>query len=369
MKKTCGIVFSLAALLWSFPLFAGKRVLVMTGGGFNTAEFLGMLDGVRAAGWEPDYIVTACGSSLATAIAGEYPTAQAQREFVNSETYRHILASAQIRYQPTEVATRMAGLFTLKPLEIPDVFRTYLMDIPASLLDLDFRKDFPVTGPRLVMVASRALFGESDAGQIRDPQRKLFQEVFFTDPETSRRLEGMTSPLSTATPTSAIESEVEVKTHASTIEAARASITDPYYVAPFYLDHDYYFTGAVDIYPLEVARRLGDDIVMAYGGPYSSVEEQVIRIVYGYDNNKRLGQTIRQPVSHWIDTTDVGTLYDRAGLNPEMSIFVVKNGIPNDLAQYQDRVRQQWEYGYQRGREAIQTPLNSVQHIRKPYRG
>src|SRR4051812_2247043 len=89
-----------------FILFLGpssdakyKRAMVFSGGGFQTAMFLGMLEGVESLGVHPDVFVASCGGSLAAAIAHVYPDSGDRRKLLESEEFHDFLLSIEFTDQ------------------------------------------------------------------------------------------------------------------------------------------------------------------------------------------------------------------------------------------------------------------------------
>lgn len=70
-----------------------NRVLVLTGGSLEFGTYLGVLRGLQKEGWEPDLIVTTCGSSMVAALIQSYPTAQdAEDAFFHATFTKHSMA-------------------------------------------------------------------------------------------------------------------------------------------------------------------------------------------------------------------------------------------------------------------------------------
>ena len=70
--------------------------------------------------------------------------------------------------------------------------------------------------------------------------------------------------------------------------------------------------------------------------------------------------------SHWIDITDLRTFNERYGFDPYLDLPAsgIVSGFPDTYDRYLTNVRQLWQYGIARMREALQTAKNSKVHIR-----
>src|SRR4051794_34557702 len=76
-----------------------KTALTFSGGGFQTAMFLGMLEGVENQGVHPDVLVSTCGGALAAAIAHVYPHSSDRKKLIESEEFHQFLLSVELTDQ------------------------------------------------------------------------------------------------------------------------------------------------------------------------------------------------------------------------------------------------------------------------------
>ena len=347
-----------------------ERALVFPGGGFQFAMFLGMLEGLESHGERPDVIIGACGGAVAAAIATTIARSAERRAFIESEDFFRILRSATM--EKARLASVLAKLWHLNWRRwsgdgLPNVFTGTLVHLPPQLPLPELDRPFGASGIRAVIVAARVGFQPKDVGAPRDG-RKLYRQVFFTDPDTGLSLRDLESPIARLFPDSAVQVPTEVLPDQRPGVAARLSIADPFYLNPVPLDDGYYYlTGAIDLYPLETAQGLAKKIWMPFPSGFKTFPEQkAIQNTFDYDNNRRLQYVTSGFAARWIDISDVGGLYAEHGFDPRFDVWSlsVKTGVPESYEVYRRSVRAQWEYGRQRAIEALREPENGKRHIR-----
>ena len=358
-----------------------ERALIFSGGAFNTATLLGTLEGARQMDRNPDVLISTCGGSIAAAIAYFIPDSAGQKRFLKSPAFHRLLRSVTM----TDYATAggVAELVTSMKIDaardvIPDIFREYLMNMPTG---------FPLDGPferrdlSIIMVGARLDYGPYAAGHKR-AGGKLYNEVFFTDPETAQLIDGMPSPIAAQFPNSAVSTRTTAITRYSVAQALRASISDMFYMTPQKLDDDYYITGAIDNYPIELAHQAANEVIATFREPFAFHEQAAVAATFRYDMNARIRHYHAQYADYWIDFSD--RLKKIQNLGPVIGfdvqdpwLFAVaplvglsesvhfKMGTPEDLAEYARMVDVQWEYARARTVEALKRPmLDDQRHIR-----
>lgn len=346
------------------------RVLVFPGGGFQFAMFLGMLDALESQGRRPDVVIGTCGGGIAAAIATAIPTSAERRALVESEEFFRLLG--RVKMGNTSLFSALARVWYMHRIgwfsdSLPNIFTETLLSVPPELSLPALDRPFASSGMRAVIIAARLAFGPSDAGKPRRG-RKVYRQVYFTDPDTAQLLRGLQSPIAQLYPDSAVELETAVDERQLPMVAARLGVTDPYYVNPIALaDGQYYLTGAIDIQPLETAHRLGREVFIPFSaGSGRSVERRAFLSTFQYDFNVRLRHGTSGQATYWIDTSDSAMMHDEYGFDPRLDVFSlsVKMRIPERFEEYRQKIRGQWEYGWQRAMEALGRPENSKAHIR-----
>ncbi len=345
---------------------AFRRVVVFSGGGFNSPVFLGMLEGLEESGWKSDVIISTCGSSISAAIAGAFPTSEMRKEFVKSEAFHRLLSTLKMGEVASslQLVPSMAEFMTRPEGKVPDIFSKHILLVPSvfSLPELD--RPFSSEGSRIVMVGAKIAFDEKEIGKDRNG-RKLYQQMFLTDEKTAECLRNIDAPIATSFPKSAIQKKTDVLTTCRLSQAARASISDPFYMPPAKIGKDAYLAGSVDLYPLETGKLLGSEVLMCYSAPFDAVEQKALLLSFSYDNHERLRQVNDMEATHWIDISDSDSEWPKIGLNPKKQYGIsLVNGVPTSRKDYLENVDKLWSYGKERAKEALRTPRNSKLHIR-----
>src|SRR6185437_10891358 len=70
---------------------------------------------------------------------------------------------------------------------------------------------------------------------------------------------------------------------------------------------------------------------------------------------------------YWVDLSDFSKFNSKNGLNPALSLlkFKLQSRVPSTYAEYVKRVEIEWNYGRERGAEAMtMTEKNDKAHIR-----
>ena len=335
-----------------------RRCMVLAGGGFRFGIYLGMYAAARDAGRKPDVLLASCGGAIAAAIIQALPGDDQRLHWLGSlEMYRFWcgLQSAPQASLATTLAQAARRKLSRRPApHIPDLFNDYLFDVPAQL-------PLPPTAPNpeldVAIMGGKLLFGPDEVGQLRG-QRKLFEQTVLCNARAAALLDGMPSPFeSPVWGSHAVAAGVVTDSSMSVAEAARLSITDFYYFACHRHGTDRYIGGVVDLFPLEAAHRLADEVMIEFKESFDQVFSiPAWRTVLGLDGNQRLRHVNSQPADVWFDTSDVSSALARQQV--QKKIDWRRNRItlaaPESHAIYKQYMQDQWDYGYQRGREALE---------------
>jgi len=371
-----------------------ERAVVLSGGGLNIFRYLGWLEGIELGGKPADVMIGTCGASLAIAVANALPDHQDRLDYVLSRDFFELINSAKIRngekfWSPSNVLNLLFFYFGKLWIQgelrmFPDIFDWYIVDAPQGYslpeLDIPFNRDRSRISS--VIVAARPMFGPEEVSVTTSWKRHRYREVYFTDPETARLLEGFDSPtagVDTWFRKSRVLSETEVIVDATVAQAARASIADPYLVNPAIIDGEYFITGAVDLHPLELAYQIADEVVMNYAPPFSrSIEIQGIYDTFGFDANYRLRTVNDHHADYWVDNTfsddEDEVFVETVRVDNPLRVLIgdihaLSYGFA-DYEEYRQIVLRDWQLGVVRGYEAVtQGEPNAKGHIRKMERG
>ena len=126
-------------------------------------------------------------------------------------------------------------------------------------------------------------------------------------------------------------------------------------------------SGAIDLYPLNVAQSLAYTVLMPFSSGFDTIEGHGYYSAYRYEINDQLRHVTSKQATHWIDFSDQDEIYAQYGFNPRpnWAMLKIQSQLPDNYDEYVERVRQLWQYGRERMREALQTEQNSKAHIRK----
>jgi hypothetical protein len=367
--------------------------LVVSGENINTPLFIGILDGLEAQGKKVDVIVASCGGSLAAALAQAVPDRDERLRFLTSREYHAKLLGIQMddpslfAFAKRLLAMRGQASQQRKRIPegqrwVPDVFSYSLLHLDESFLslpELGGGKNFsPTAKYRAVIVAAQVLFPSADSGAFAPAEKKLFRETFFTDVDTASYLEGLPSFVGENDPASSLAPDTQVYTQLTLAEAARASITDPLLVNPPSLRGAYYLTGAVNIDPINVAKRLAREVVARYPTAYdSAIEQPALMAAFAFDGNAIREKALAQDVDYWVDGT---AGFPSMALGPQPNIlgalkhfnpgrtYKFGSKVPATYEDFVKLVREQYEAGFRSAQEALRASRGDVSHIKKPLR-
>jgi hypothetical protein len=367
--KLLGIVLSLGLVLQAAVVTAKpfKRVLVISGGGVNPGAALGMIAGVMEKGWRPDLIIATCGAGLGTAIFNSEPNIRDSYDVLTSWNFYKGLNEVVVQ-NPNGIAMMEKLKLAKNTFVYPDIFEGTLLhaplDLPYMLRNMEFNRD--PAKPKLVIVSARAFFGPHQVGQRRSYE-PMFQQVYFTDPETAQHIDGWTLPKAKSYPFTTLMPQTLTVSNHSAVTAMRAGIADPFLLNPSVVDGYYHFTGAVDLFPLDLATTLGDEVLATYPASlFLDYEDTAVKAGFGFKQTTRALEAIQHKDVKWIDISGA----DDLSFNPKLVVVVMKSGIPSDYTQFKLGVAKQWNFGRDRANEAINVApgkLTNVRyHLRKP---
>ena len=337
--------------------------MVLAGGGFRFGAYLGMHAAACDAGKRPDILLASCGGAIAAAIIHALPDESSRKQWLCSQQmydycrrsrstphaalYRVLLRAAQRRFNK-----RLAPV-------IPDIFAEYLFEPPAIAIPLP--PVVPFAGqPALAIVGAKVLFTPSEVGKARGTQ-KLFAETIFASAHAHNLLEQQPVAVSQGTClNSAIASQLnleDIYPLASTVLISTADVV--YFPTVSHLGQRY-SGGAIDLFPIEIAKQLATEIIMELKGPLDqNFAQPAWRSVYGIDGNARLAQ-VQENCSNvgadiWIDTRDIRQKLRTEQVQKKLDW---RNGrirlvAPKTHTEFVAQMQAQWQYGYQCGSAAF----------------
>lgn len=352
------------------PFAKYRRCLVLAGGGMRFAYYLGVHAAAESCGRRPDLLLATCGGAMAAAVIAALPDADARRDWVAEPAmYRFLCAiESTRRAQPWHalVGAARRWLDRTAARRIPDPFDDYLFELPADLPLPSAAQ--PTSAPALAIVGARLLFAPYDAGHARGA-RRLFAQVVFGPAHMARLLDGMAAPA--ADPRwshGAVAPVLETNSTMPLADAVRISVADMFYFRSHAHGGHHYSGGVIDLFPIELARRLADEVIMERKAPFDPwFALPALRTVLGIDGAARLDHVHLQQADAWIDTRAVKRDLRHRGIGKRIDwrIAVHRSRIVLDVpathAAYAAQVRAQWDYGYRQGLAALACTGGSVQ--------
>lgn len=336
-----------------------KRAVLFSGGGTRYGIYLGMYAALQDLKLTPDLIVATCGGSIAATIISALPTPREQKEYLQSEELYQFVKQTQLTKQKSLLKI---GLFSLKKTSqsksapfIEDVFQRYLVELSQDLVELPSLQGVSFENSNTIIIGSRLLFSKKDILKKRG-ESKLYQKVVFSNKAILNS--AIDADFNINNPNyldSAVAASVEMKSDFSMTEAMRVSVSDMFYVEPFYKNSDIYAGGVIDLVPVEIANYFADELIVEKKQRYKPVEEALVRSVLGFSGNARLDEIAQFPVKYWIDTRDASAVLRKHCLQKEIDWkqLAIKLKRPITYTQFQHDMEMQWNYGYQQTLKSI----------------
>lgn len=338
-----------------------ERCLVLAGGGFRFGYYLGIHAAAEDMGHAPDLLLATCGGAVAAAVIARLPDAAARKQWLASREMHAFFAGLQstARATPLPMLGRAVRRWMRRapaPL-IPDLFDDYLFDLPASLpLPPASGLALPaLPAPAVAIVGGRLLFGREEVGQPRGA-RALFVETVFGDARVARLADGTPAAAADARwSDGAIAPVVQADSAMPLEDAVRTSLSDMFYFRCHQHAGSHYTGGVIDLFPIELARRLAASVAMERKGRLNPwLVAPAWREVLGIEGAARLRAVHEQDADVWIDTADVAQALRGHGL--KKAIRWRENRLrliaPASYDDYRAQVEAQWQYGYRKGHAA-----------------
>ncbi len=346
--------------------------MVMGGGGFRFGIYIGMYAALREAGKAPDVLLASCGGAIAATIIHNLPDPERQRAWLASrDMYDFWCGLKSTRHAALIGTLARAARRSLTPSSvpvIPDLFGDYLFDIPPQL-------PFPPANGApevdVAIIGGKLLFDASEVGRPRGA-RKLFAETVFCGERAAAALKDMASPLGDPRwGEHAVAGELLVDSGVPLTEAARISIADMIYFRCRQYGGDEYIGGVLDLFPVEIARRLGVEVVMEFKEAFDQVFSiPAWRAVLGVDGNARLRYANTHLADLRIDSSDVSRVLAKQQLQQRLHWRRnrIELAMPASYDTFARHAGDQWRYGYERAREALARPAGQHPPVRRATR-
>ncbi|MYM31459.1 hypothetical protein GTP58_24295 [Duganella sp. CY15W] len=346
--------------------------MVMGGGGFRFGIYIGMYAALRQAGKAPDVLLASCGGAIAAAIIHNLPDPDEQRAWLSSQAMYTFWCSLR----STENAVLLGSLLRAAKRKfssasapvIPDLFSDYLFDIPPQL---PFPAASGAPAVDVAIIGGKLLFDEQDVGKPRG-QRKLYAETVFCNERAAAALKDMDSPLHAPRwGDHAVARELLLDTSVPVTDAARISIADMIYFRCANYRGQEYIGGVLDLFPVEIARQLGSEVVMEFKEAFDQVFAiPAWRAVLGVDGNARLRYANTHLADMRIDSSDVSVVLEKQQLQQKLEWLRnrIELRMPPSYEIFVQHMTDQWQYGYARAQEALGRPPRQQPPIRRANR-
>ncbi len=363
------VTLALSAPFGSEPAIAQQskppfeRILILTGGGAQSAIHVGMLQALEDQGWRPDAVIGTCGGAIAASLALRFANAKDRLSYLESKDYFETLRAIQYP-EATDIPKSIHKIISRMNLYKKEGLLTYPSNDEA-IADIDFSSiqtgfNFPFASdksPKVLIGASEFLFDPSQGSQALS--QSLFREVYFTDPSTAQSIADIQSVQT--------NDGVQAIMNVAVSVAIRASIADPYAFEPIEINGKHYSGGGYQLNPTALALRLGKQVISTYNGPYNLLEIAAVSSAWGSDFGDRLAKAHSAPIYRWIDFTDRGD-YPHLQFDPILDPVSgkIEQKLPEAFGDdFVKTVRAQWKWGYDRATESLATPEGSIDHLRK----
>jgi predicted acylesterase/phospholipase RssA len=349
-----------------------KRCMVMGGGGFRFGIYIGMYAALRQAGKAPDVLLASCGGAIAATIIHHLPDPDAQRTWLSSEEMYHFWCSLRSTRRAALIGTLLHAakrkLSSASVPVIPDLFNDYLFEIPPQL---PFPPATATPEVDVAIIGGKLLFKPEDVGAPRG-QRKLYAETVFCNDRAAAALHNMESPLADARwGEHAVARQLLIEGSVPVADAARISIADMIYFRSAQYRGEEYIGGVLDLFPLEIARKLGTEVIMEFKEAFDQVFSiPAWRAVLGVDGNARLRYANSHLADMRIDSSDVSVVLEQQQIQQKLDWLRnrIELRMPPSHAIFVQHMNDQWQYGYDRAQEALARPLRQQPPIRRANR-
>lgn len=359
-----------------------NEALVLLGGGADWPTYLGVFDGMRERGVDPDLLVGVCGGAVAAALIYTQP----ETDFSSADNVRvgfDFVRNIKIR---TGFLPAYANVFLnqgrwFKADQIAPVMAPTILNIPRLGEVPDLNRKFESNGKRrLLILATRLLYDpvalrrdlakkrgaqsnsphEPPRPNIPDPSRngrKLFRLTIFTDKETATVLRSMNlkAKPALAFPDSALDTTIDIVDDVTIGDAVQASISDPFLTRPAKIGEDYYMTGATDNYPVELIHGLAKSITHTFSYGLSAFENGFFKSVFKYDSNRNIEKTKRELVARWVLLSPQPPALRAHTMNVAVDKWTLslKSRFPTDFARFTEAYSAYYEFGRERARQTV----------------
>lgn len=347
-----------------------KRAIVFPGGSLQMVVYLGMLKAAEEAGKAPDVIVADCGGTLAASIAHTVSDSDGRIELLKSKEMHEMLRSVN----PNDESSGKVLKYVItkskseKQTTVAPIISSYFLEVPKELGIPEFNANFNEDQIPVVLSAGKILHKEEDEGTPING-RELYQEVIFTDKTTASKIKSLPRPFQHYHHSDKVVDKIEINSSFRINDAVRASISEPIMMNPITVKGQIYNVRPQTLEPLMIAKQIACETIMPFRYGLSPIESGMIENVFGVSYNERLIRTHSEYSDYWVDLTDQAIVDKKSALGPVLKLTKGRMmlTIPEDYEEYRERMQALYDYGYERGMEALKGNIrNEKTHIRMP---
>jgi hypothetical protein len=339
-----------------------NNAFILSGGGTRVMIYLGIYAALEELQMKPDVLIATCGGAFASTVINAFPDNNSRKDYLKSKEYYQFATKERLTQ---EKKLAKIGVLSINKIlnkqnapYIENVFTKYLATLPQDLSE-EFpsleHTSFSSKTPTLI-IGSEILFKPDSIGEKRKGE-KLYQKIIFTDATTAKRIDiAKTAIISENYKNSAVATLAKIKSDISMLTSTRISVSDMFYVAPFYSKGTYFAGGAIDLIPIELAKHIANTVVIEKKQVYSPIEEALVRAVLGYSGNKRLEEIQRFVPEYQIDTSNIKEELEGNYIKKYINWkkFEINFSFPDSYEKFKETMDKQWNYGYQQTMKSIQ---------------
>ena len=336
-----------------------ERCMVFAGGGFRFGAYLGMYAAACDAGKKPDILLASCGGAISAALIHALPDHSTRKAWICSpEMYDYSRSARSTPHAALHrVLLRAAQRRFSKHLAttIPDLYSEYMFEPPKSAIPLPLVVAYPEQ-PALAIIGAKILFSPGDVGHARGA-RKLFAETIFAEARVHDLLANKTVAMADSPwRASAIAPHFSFESVYPLANTVLISTSDVVYFPLVSHLGQHYSGGAIDLFPIEVAKQLANEIIMEWKAPLDqNFAAPAWRSAYGIDGNARLAQVQQGFSNLWIDTRDLRQKLRHTQVQKKLDWRTGRITLvaPKTYADFVAQMQAQWQYGYECGAAAF----------------
>jgi hypothetical protein len=312
-----------------------QRCLIMCGGGFRTGYYMGVYKALEEAKLQPDVILAACSGAIAAMLLRRTGSAELALDYALSAEMHQVFMRYRVNpdFKPGRALWGALGRFfglsasQKALLNNPLFLENQLFDGPPQAADAALR------------IATLLARRKSDVQG--DGHSKCFSAYWCADTEL-------------VAPIQAFGQHARAFDQALTPQVAgKLSQLDPFYFRPESFEGAQFLGGAINLFPVALAGALATHVIGEYKPKLSGKALlPAWRSVFGIDGAHMQAKADQFPYQYAFDARDVSAIPNVVDRSFYAGAPHFRFGVPS-LGVYQERLKRQFDYGYQRMKAAV----------------